>query len=65
LTDYIGREDVTVDVGGRGVLGEEVLNPAEMASLRTEFGGVINLEAIIRSSPTAGDVAVAPEEDEP
>jgi RHS repeat-associated protein len=55
LTSYIGREDVTVQVGGRGVLGDEVLNPAEMASLRNEFGGVSNVEAMIQASPTAAD----------
>jgi hypothetical protein len=65
LTDYIDREGVTVVPGGRGVLGDEVLNPAEMAALRAEYGGVSNYEAIIRSTPTAGDVAAEdPEGDE-
>jgi hypothetical protein len=57
---------VTVQVGGHGVLGDEVLTRTEMADLRSEFGGVSDLEAIIRASPTAGDhVGEDPEGGEP
>jgi hypothetical protein len=64
LTEYINRPGVTIEKGGYGVIGNDVLNPAQIASIQDGFGGT-NIQAIINLA-ASGTVATGdPAGDEP